>query len=271
MIRRVRQRVPRPSREVTGWKKQCLFTRCADGCTRNRLEADGNFVWPRGMKGTRLLTGSMLGYHEASVIHVGVVISTEGEVEVFELEEIVEEVSKLIKGGCEFIICPARAVLSGVDGKHELLVRLFRVQGLVAGFSRGEAGQGEVLTVHLRGMELSNMWYSELVEPDGVCIQGYVVSWGQIIYSYAEYRKEIVQYVAVISEVGVGRWQPSEGEVNALVAGAVRALRLEQPVYSDDIMGYASSSSSSWEFKPCAKDGKVEVYYTHLELSLIHI
>ena len=265
MIRRVRQRVSRPPREVTGWKRQCLFTRSAVGCTRNRLEAGADFVWPRELKGIRLLTGSILGYHEASVIHVGVVTPAEGEVKVFEVEEIVDQVCKLIRGGCEIAICPDKAIVTRVDGKHELLVRLFRVQGLVAGFSRGEAGQDEVLTVHLRGMELSNMWYSELLGPGGTYIRGYVVSWGQIIYSYADYMKEMVQYVAVISEVGVGRWRPNEGEVNALVAGAVRALRLEQPVYSNDIMGYARSSSSSWEFRPGAKVGEVEVYYTYLE------
>ena len=100
----------------------------------------------------------------------------------------------------------------------------------MAGFSREEAGQNEVMTVHLRGMELSNIWYSELMGQDGTGIRGYMVSWGQIIYSYAEYRKERVQYVAVISTVSVCDWDASEKEVNALVKGAVHALDLEQPV-----------------------------------------
>ena len=71
--------------------------------------------------------------------------------------------------------------------------------------------------------------------------------------------------MAVISTVSVSYWNPSEEEVNALVEEAVHALDLEQPVYSSDIMGFARSSSSPWRFRPGAKIGKVEVYYSYLE------
>ena len=142
---------------------------------------------------------------------------------------------------------------------------MFRVLGLEAGLSRGDARQYEVMTVHLRGMELSNIWYSVLKGHDEAGVRGKMVSWGQIIYSYSEYRKERVQYVAVISTVCVSSWDPGEEEVNALVEEAVHALKLEQPVYSSDIVGFAESSSSSWRFRPRAKVGEVDVYYTYLE------
>ena len=255
----------RPSREAAGWKRQCLFTRCEDGFIGNTLETGGDFNWPKSRKGVCLLTRSVLGYQEVSSVYAAVITPPEGEAEGFEVEEIVYQVCRLIKGGREIVICPGKSIQSSVGGRHELLVRQFRVQGLVAMFSKAEAGQDEVLTVHLRGMELSNMWYSKLTGADGARIQGHVVSWGQIIYSYAEYRKERVQFVAVISAVSTGEWNPSAGEVNTLVAGAVQSLGLEQPVYSSDIMGFAISSSSPWRFRPSVKTGKVEVYYTYLE------
>ena len=130
-----------------------------------------------------MLTGSVLGYHEVSSIHVAVITPAEGEVVGFEVEEIVDRVCKLVKGECEIIICPDNAIPTGVGGKLELLARVFRVQGLVAGFSREEAGQNEVMTVHLRGMDLSNIWYSELLGQDETGIRGYMVNWGQIVYS----------------------------------------------------------------------------------------
>ena len=157
----------RPPREAAGWCRRCLFTRSEDGFVGSRLELGEDFRWPGSPKGLRLLTGSVLGYHEVSSIHVEVVTPAEGEVVGFEVEEILDQVCKLIKGGCEIVICPDKAIPTGVGRKRELLARVFRVQGLVAGFSRGEAGQDEVMTVHLRGMELSNVWYSELVGQDG--------------------------------------------------------------------------------------------------------
>ena len=145
-----------------------------------------DFRWPGSPKGLRLLTGSVLAYHEVSSIHVAVITPAGGEVVGFEVEEILDRVCKLIKGGCEIIICPDKAIPTGVGRKRELLARVFRVQGLVTGFSRGGAGQDKVMTVHLRGMELSNIWYSESMGQDGTGIRGYMGSWGQIIYSYAE-------------------------------------------------------------------------------------
>ena len=131
----------RPPREVAGWNRQCLFTRCEDGFIRNRLETVDDFHWPNSSKGIRLLTGSVLGYHEVSSIHVAVITPAGEEVVGFEVDEIVDQVCKLIKGGCGIVICPDKAIPTGVGGKHELLVRLFRVLGLVAGFSRGRQGR----------------------------------------------------------------------------------------------------------------------------------
>ena len=54
-----------------------------------------------------------------------------------EVEGIVDQVCKLIKGGCEIFICPDKAISTGIGRERELLARVFRVQGLVAGFSRG--------------------------------------------------------------------------------------------------------------------------------------
>ena len=140
---------------------------------------------------------------------------------------------------------------------------MFRVLGLEAGLSRGDARQYEVMTVHLRGMELSNIWYSVLKGHDEAGVRGKMVSWGQIIYSYSKYRKERVQYVAVISTVSVSFWNLGEEEGNGLVEEAIHALDLEQPVYSSGIVGFARSSSSPWLLKSCAKIGKAEVYYTY--------
>ena len=255
----------RSPRKVAGWHRRCLFSRSEDEFIGSGLELGENFRWPGSPKGLRVLTGSVLGYHEVSSIHAAVVTPAEWGVVGFQVEGIVDQVCKLIRGGCEVVLCPDKAISTGVVRERELLIRLFRVQGLVAGFSRGEAGQNEVMTVHLRGMELSNIWYCELRGQGETGVRGYMVSWGQIIYSYSEYRKERVQYVAVISTVCVSLWDPGEEEVNALVEEAVDALKLEQPVYSSDIVGFAESSSSSWRFRPRAKVGKVDVYYTYLE------
>ena len=63
--------------------------------------------------------------------------------------------------------------------------------------------------------------FQQLLGQDETGIRGYMVSWGQITYSYAEYRKERVQFVAVISTVSVGDREPSEGEVNTMVGGEI--------------------------------------------------
>ena len=104
----------RSPREAAGWRRRCLFTRSEDGFVGSRLELGEDFRWPDSPKGLRLLTGSVLGYHEVSSIHVAVVTPAEGEVVGFEVEEIVDQVCKLIKGGCEVVICPEKAISTGV-------------------------------------------------------------------------------------------------------------------------------------------------------------
>ena len=59
-----------------------------------------------------MLTGSVLGYHEVSSIHVAVITPAEREVVGFEVEEIVDQVCKLIKGVCEIVICRDKAICS---------------------------------------------------------------------------------------------------------------------------------------------------------------
>ena len=167
-------------REAAGWCRRCLFTQSEDGFVGSRLECGEDFRWPDSPKGFRLLTGSVLGYHEVSSIYVAVITPAGWEVVGFEVEEIVDQVCKLIKGACEIVICLDKAISTGVGRKRELLARVFRMQGLVAGFSGGEAGQDEVMAVHLRGMELSNIWYAELMGQDGTGIRGYMVSWGRL-------------------------------------------------------------------------------------------
>ena len=101
----------RSPREAAGWRRRCLFTRSEDGFVGSRLESGEDFRWPDSPKGLRLLTGSVLGCHEVSSIHVAVVTAAGGEVVGFEVEEIVDQVCKLIKGGCEIVICLRFAML----------------------------------------------------------------------------------------------------------------------------------------------------------------
>ena len=59
-------RMSRSPREAAGWRRRCLFTRSEDGFVGSRLELGEDFRWPGSPKGLRLLTGSVLGYHEVS-------------------------------------------------------------------------------------------------------------------------------------------------------------------------------------------------------------
>ena len=61
-----------------------------------------------------MLTGSVLGYHEVSSIHAAVVTPAEWGVVGFQVEGIVDQVCKLIRGGCEVVLCPDKAISTGV-------------------------------------------------------------------------------------------------------------------------------------------------------------